>query len=495
MAKKICLDAGHYGKYNRSPIVPEYYESDMNWKLHLLLKQYLEQYGFEVITTRKDQETDKALYDRGIMAKKCDLFMSLHSNAAYSTKEFQENNNSHKNEYVDRVDIYVTLDGKVDDLGIKLANKIAEVMETNQGGSIKTREHNGGEYYGVLRGSAAVNVPGMLVEHSFHTNARSATWLLNDNNLDKLAKAEAAVLAEYFGLANDSINFTLIEGKAKATVEQMQTYIKKIRPNTPQSVIDMIPFYLSEGEVEGIRGDIAFAQSCLETGNFEFEGSAVTLDQNNFCGLGVTEKGIKGNSFDTPQLGIRAQIQHLKSYANKEPLVNEKIDPRFDKVKRGNSPYVEWLGAKENPEGRGWASGEGYGYKILNILDRILSTETPKKLGSRNLRVQTTGEDVKELQKLLIQLEYDLGSTKDDGIYGEKTEQAVKSFQEKNNLEPDGIYGPKTHEKLMSLFEVSSEPEISPEEPEKEYLLIIQNNLPLLQEIQSKYGGKIMINI
>ena len=35
MAKKICLDAGHYAKYNRSPVVPEYYESVMNWKLHL----------------------------------------------------------------------------------------------------------------------------------------------------------------------------------------------------------------------------------------------------------------------------------------------------------------------------------------------------------------------------------------------------------------------------------------------------------------------------
>ena len=43
--KRICLDAGHYGKYNRSPVVKEYYESDMNWKLHLLLKKYLEGYG------------------------------------------------------------------------------------------------------------------------------------------------------------------------------------------------------------------------------------------------------------------------------------------------------------------------------------------------------------------------------------------------------------------------------------------------------------------
>lgn len=27
----VCLDAGHIGDYNRSPAVPEYYESDMSW--------------------------------------------------------------------------------------------------------------------------------------------------------------------------------------------------------------------------------------------------------------------------------------------------------------------------------------------------------------------------------------------------------------------------------------------------------------------------------
>lgn len=24
----VCLDAGHFGKYNRSPVVPDYYETD-----------------------------------------------------------------------------------------------------------------------------------------------------------------------------------------------------------------------------------------------------------------------------------------------------------------------------------------------------------------------------------------------------------------------------------------------------------------------------------
>ncbi len=101
--------------------------------------------------------------------------------------------------------------------------------------------------------------------------------------------------------------------------------------------------------------DLAFCQSCLETGNFTFKGSAVTLDQNNFCGLGVTSNGMKGNSFATPQLGIRAQIQHLKAYANKEPLRQTQIDPRFHYVTRGCSPYLQWLGIQENPLGYGWA--------------------------------------------------------------------------------------------------------------------------------------------
>ena len=171
--------------------------------------------------------------------------------------------------------------------------------------------------------------------------------------------------------AEDSL--TAIMGKAAATAEQMKAYLKKKNPAVPQSVLDMIPLYISEGEAEGVRGDIAFAQSCLETGNFTFSGSAVTLPQNNFCGLGVTQRGKTGLSFGSPQLGIRAQIQHLKAYASTDKLRNERIDPRFRYVTRGCAPYAEWLGQKENPQGKGWAAGEKYGEKILSILKAVIS--------------------------------------------------------------------------------------------------------------------------
>ena len=48
--------------------------------------------------------------------------------------------------------------------------------------------------------TAAFGVTGMILEHSFHTNTRMTTWLLGDENLKRLAAAEAAAIAEHYGL-------------------------------------------------------------------------------------------------------------------------------------------------------------------------------------------------------------------------------------------------------------------------------------------------------
>ena len=169
-----------------------------------------------------------------------------------------------------------------------------------------------------------------------------------------------------------------IMGTPQASVEQMKVYIKKVNPQVSDSVTKMISLYITEGTEEGVRGDIAFAQSCLETGNFTFSGSAVTLDQNNFCGLGVNVTGKKGCSFKTAKEGIRAQIQHLQAYACTDGLKQKCIDPRYTYVSRGCAEYVEHLGIQENPKGQGWASGKNYGQKIINILNGILSIKTSK---------------------------------------------------------------------------------------------------------------------
>ena len=205
--------------------------------------------------------------------------------------------------------------------------------------------------------------------------------------MDGFRKAVKTAMGGSSSGGSGTAGYTKIMGNAVATVEQMKVYLKAKNPTVVQSVLDMVPLYLSEGSAEGVRGDIAFAQSCLETGNFTFSGSAVTLNQNNFCGMGVTSNGVKGNSFDTPQLGIRAQVQHLKAYASTEALKNACIDPRFKYVTRGCAEYVEWLGQKENPNGKGWAAGAGYGEKILNILKCILGMAGGASSGSAGAEV------------------------------------------------------------------------------------------------------------
>ena len=53
----------------------------MTWKLHNYLKKELEAFGIGVVTTRTNQNTDRALYERGASSKGCSLFISVHSNA------------------------------------------------------------------------------------------------------------------------------------------------------------------------------------------------------------------------------------------------------------------------------------------------------------------------------------------------------------------------------------------------------------------------------
>jgi len=202
----VCLDAGHYGKYNRSNVVPEYYESDMNWKLHLLLAKELEAFGFEVKKTRTSQAKDLGLYKRGEASKGCDLFISIHSNACGTEK-------------VDRPEGIYLVDDKttsIDELSkevaVLLSETVAKVMQTKDkprnfsrlaGMDLNGDGLDNDNYYGVLHWARKVGTAGIILEHSFHTNTRAAKWLMDEGNLAKLAKAEAEALAAFFGVEKE----------------------------------------------------------------------------------------------------------------------------------------------------------------------------------------------------------------------------------------------------------------------------------------------------
>lgn len=201
MAIKIMLDAGHTGsKWNRGAVAG-YYESAAMWKLHEYLAEELTNRGFVVGKTRKNIDVEMDVTARGKAAKGYDLFLSLHSNATDNTTTRRA------------VAIYQTDDsqGSWDTESRVIADKLAAVIADTMGVTWKNysklsandRDGDGKKddnYYGVLHGARLRKVPGVILEHSFHTNPETCRWLMKDSNLRKLAKAEADCLADHYGM-------------------------------------------------------------------------------------------------------------------------------------------------------------------------------------------------------------------------------------------------------------------------------------------------------
>jgi len=59
-----------------------------------------------------------------------------------------------------------------------------------------------------------------------------------------------------------------------------------------------------------------------------------------------------------------------------------------------------------------------------------------------------SGNDVLYFQRRLVDLGYSEVGTS-DGFFGQKTDAAVRRFQEKNSLDVDGYVGPKTWEVIF----------------------------------------------
>ena len=73
--------------------------------------------------------------------------------------------------------------------------------------------------------------------------------------------------------------------------------------------------------------------------------------------------------------------------------------------------------------------------------------------GSRNLQKGCKGNDVKDLQNLLLQQGYSLPKYGADGDFGTETENAVKAYQQKNNLVVNGIVDTNMFAKLKGTVQ------------------------------------------
>ncbi|MFR2458935.1 MAG: peptidoglycan-binding protein, partial [Christensenellales bacterium] len=92
----------------------------------------------------------------------------------------------------------------------------------------------------------------------------------------------------------------------------------------------------------------------------------------------------------------------------------------------------------------------GKGYVLGDHLTVNAITGTSYKQGAK-------GDDVKELQRRLIELKYLTGTA--DGSFGASTKTAVKAFQKDAGLTADGVVGTGTLNKLFALGEIKFDEE------------------------------------
>lgn len=183
-----------------------------------------------------------------------------------------------------------------------------------------------------------------------------------------------------------------VMGPIRLNATQLANWYRatKRTPAIPVSIDEFASYYVEEGLREGVRGDLAFAQSILETGYLGFVGSIVKPENYNYAGMGACDSCNSGRQFPSPRVGVRAQIQHLKNFA----------DPTSRAATLANPPVVEWYGKRSDGTfdpflavtnydrffakgtaptwnqmgGPGkWASAPTYGTEVLKMYNRMLT--------------------------------------------------------------------------------------------------------------------------
>ena len=200
-----------------------------------------------------------------------------------------------------------------------------------------------------------------------------------------------------------------IFGEAEATKKQAVAYIKQANPKVRLdcSVEELVDLYWQEAEREDVRPDLALAQSLVETGTYAYGGD-VHHKQNNFCGLGTTGGGVKGASFKTPELGVRAHIQHLLAYTQKKRPQTKIVDPRYElahNIRLERGLVDTWYGLNGT-----WAMGSLYCEKIMATYQKMLAMpggqakkdkhdKADKKAKQKDKKKKSMRERVDELMK------------------------------------------------------------------------------------------------
>jgi hypothetical protein len=145
---------------------------------------------------------------------------------------------------------------------------------------------------------------------------------------------------------------------------------------TTVPIPDLAAAYINAGQAEGVRGDIAFAQSILETGYFSFPaGGQLTGADNNFAGIGACDSCTHGWTFPDALTGVQAQMQLLHGYASPKPITTPLVGTVH--VTGCCPTWMSLTGV--------WATSTTYGVGILTLYQRIVEWALPGRAAAAGL--------------------------------------------------------------------------------------------------------------
>ena len=228
----------------------------------------------------------------------------------------------------------------------------------------------------------------------------------------------------------------------KARMEQYPQYAEQIRKACPA---------LKGGSCEGCKYQGRKAYDCAQLTRYAAKAAGLTLPS------GASSQWKKGDwsekgAIDTLPVGQACFLYMEKAGSNPMGHTGIYLGDGTAVDARGHSYGVVHMPIS----GRSWTH-----WAILRGQDGAEIDPPP------TLRKGSTGEAVKRAQGLLDGLGFDIGSTGADGVFGSKTLQAVKDFQQGVGLAADGVIGPATWaalEDISAMLEDPAEPESVPDE-------------------------------
>jgi hypothetical protein len=143
------------------------------------------------------------------------------------------------------------------------------------------------------------------------------------------------------------------------------------KPNVTVPMSRLAQDYVDAGEQTGVRADLAFAQSIVETGYFSFPSyGQLTAADNNFAGIGACDTCAHGWKFPDAATGVGAQLELLEAYASPTPVAT----PLLGSIGVGGC-CPTWLALAGK-----WASSTAYGIAILTVYQEMLNWLIPQRL-------------------------------------------------------------------------------------------------------------------